>query len=863
MARRFRPALRRFGLRSPAPAAILGPMRKPIPLVATIVAAAFCIASESAADVSHPYILWTPEEAAVLRKTFEREPWARESLERLAARPRSEPFVNLFRYQVLGDEKAGQAERKYLLSFVGAPLERRDSTGRGVGRHYDNYLHAIRYDALYDSLTPEQRRGLEETFRRFIRYELDHPYRNTRLSLLPNMQLPRLVAAHLMSVALGEEALIRRLWAAPSGFRWFFDEYLSDGGFYNEEFGKMTSLIGEYLLYCRGLERLGLNELGYGFEGRGGATMRRYVESYIWLGYPRTELPGGLPRYERVAMGDTRGRLLGVFQHANVPGFLGPRPDGVEPGGKRGRSLLDGWDDFYAANMNGRDHRGTKTQKLQFPQWFEVLHARYPDGPFGYFLVAMRRPGRAKYVPTPFWGLAPLGADDVEPPPAPSAVYPERGFAMLRAEESPAYWSSPAPAVALQFATLYVHYTSDCFSLLGYHAFNRPIYLNRAISAGYNGGPWDFSVRGHCGVVVDAEQAQPIGTVPSREDFSPVVKFVSARGVLAEGAELYQGVREVRSSDQPRAPATDVYTNVDLSRSLFLAREYLFDVYWLADREARPRRFYWLVHPPGVLESTEGWTPSTDLQATLFNVKALRDERGPRRRSLPPADAPSESWVRIQGERKMALGEGPADVTVVQRCILPDAGRSVLGPEWYAREVGVRVRMLGVAGTNAYVFDTPTCYPPGTLRSPRGGEAPPRPETGGVSIVVAREAPRTIFAALHEPIEGGRSGIERFERIAQVRDAVAARIVGREAGVNDRVMVRIGDSSGEPLTLEGGGERFTFAGHAFVRIGPDRVEARGDLRELRVKVEGRPQLVVNGRDRPARIADGFLAYAAH
>ena len=201
------------------------------------------------ADVAHPYILWTPAEAARLRETFEREAWARDSLERLAAQPKSRAFVDLFRAAVLGDEKAAKSERDYLLTFIDAPLERRDASGRGIGKHYDNYLHALRYDLFYETLTPAQREGLERTFRRFVQYELDHPYRNTRLSLLPNMQLPRMFAAHLMSVALQDEVLIRHLWAEPSGFKWYFDEYLSDGGFYNEEFGKMTSLIGELLLY--------------------------------------------------------------------------------------------------------------------------------------------------------------------------------------------------------------------------------------------------------------------------------------------------------------------------------------------------------------------------------------------------------------------------------------------------------------------------------------------------------------------------------------------------------------------------------------------------------------------------------------
>ena len=93
----------------------------------------------------------------------------------------------------------------------------------------------------------------------------------------------------------------------------------------------------------------------------------------------------------------------------------------------------------------------------------------------------------------------------VTPPPAPSYVARERGFAMLRAEERPEhYWEGESPAVSFQLATYYVHYAHDVFSLLGFYAFNRPIYLNRQISNGYGGScPWTDSTRGHCGVLVD------------------------------------------------------------------------------------------------------------------------------------------------------------------------------------------------------------------------------------------------------------------------------------------------------------------------------------------------------------------------
>lgn len=803
---------------------------------------------------AHPFILWTRDEAAELRKLYDSSEWAGQKLVQLAKEDKGGTFANLFRYQVLGDEKAGEVERKYLLSFIDARLDNSDSSGHRVGKHYDNYVHALRYDVLYETLTPAQREDLEKTFRKFIRYELDNPYPNTRISLLPNMQLPRMFAAHLMSVALRDEDLIRELWAAPSGFQWYFDEYLSDGGFYNEEFGKMTSLIGELLLYCRGLDRLGLSELGYGFTGSGGATMRNYVESLLWIGYPRTEIEGGVPRYERITMGDARQNVLDIFQHANVKGRL--------PGNAEVKNI-GGWDYFYGANMNGRDHRNRKVGKLQLPQWFEILHAKYPDGPFGYFLLQMREPTAEAYVPTPFWGLKPIESSDVHPPIAQSGVYGQRGFAMLRAEESPDYWESSAPAVAMQFATLYVHYTSDCFSLLGYHAFNRPIYVNRTISDGYNGGPWDFSVLGHCGVVVDAEQAQPIGRVPTRQDFSDLVKFVSARGVLTPGAEPYKGQGEVRSSDQPRQAFTDIYSNIDLSRSLFLTREYLFDVYRIADKSGDTRSYHWLVHTPGVAELDDGWTDSDELQRTLVNIKPIPAAEQPRKRYWERCNDPGDSWILIEGEKKRDFEDAPVDVRVVQQCILDDVTESQLGKAWYDRRIGVRVRLLGEAGTTAHVFDTPTGYRPGTHRAPRDGEVRPQWETGGVSVAIARKSPETVFVALHEPFQSGTSKIGTFRRIEQTEQGVVAAVQGQHGSVvNDRICLSFWNHCGEPLTLEGDGERFTFTDHVYLRISDETVEARGTLEGMRLKVSGQPELVLNGRQQPVRIENGYMVFGS-
>jgi hypothetical protein len=503
------------------------------------------------------------------------------------------------------------------------------------------------------------------------------------------MQWPRVMSAHLMAVALGDEKLIRQLINSNGGWKYYFDEYIADGQFYNEEFGKHYSMIGEMLLFCRGLERLGLNDLGYGYTGKHGATMRRYVESIINVGYPRVEIPGFPSHYPKITMGDARGANIEgappyVFQHSIVPGFKNP-------------PAL-----WFGANMNGRDHQNTKIDKIFTPQWFEIAHTKWPEAGFDYFLQQMGEP-------TLYWGVAPT--KNVKPPAAPSYVAPERGFAFLRAEESPGYWESPAPAVALQFATYYVHYTHDCFSLLGYYAFNRPIYLNRSIAPGYAGGdPWTDSLRGHSGVVVDNLQPNPTGNVTIRSDFKSAFKYVSVRG-------------------------DSIYNGVTMERSLLLTRDYLLDVFEI--RADKPHTYHWQVHALGNA-APPGWQPTDELHGKLY-PKSVEDR------------------YELHDVHKLDTAGKPWSVTVTQIRATPTG---VLPEAWYDRKVGVRVRLLGAPGTTAYAGKT--AEGPGALTN----------EVGGTTVIAARTTTNTTFIALHEPFEHGLLPAREFRLVSQTEDTL-------------------------------------------------------------------------------------------
>jgi len=624
----------------------------------------------------------------------------------------------------------------------------------------------------------------------------------------------------------------------------------------------MTSLIGEFLLYARGLDRIGLSSLGFDFVGRNGGSLERYVRSNLSLGLPRVDLPGGTPAYQRIVMGDTKGGQL--FRHFIVAPYF--------------RDGSGGWSEWYAANMNGRDHRGAKVEKLQLPQWFEILHARYPDKGYDYFLAQMRRPGEKVYVPTLFWGLSPIEAEKVRPPAAPSYVADQRGFAFLRFDETPAYWESPAPAVALQLAQFYVHYTNDCFSILNYQQFNRPIYDNRAISAGYNGGPWDMSVRGHCGVVVDEEMAQPIGQVATRRNFAPTVKFVSARGLAVVPLT---GRGEARSSDQPREVVPTVYSDTDLSRSLFLTGEYLFDVYHLRDLGGKPRDYHWLVHAPGSLveEPDRKWEPSDVLQNTLFATRyqgPLNATPQQRRYRLATEGSAGPPWVTISNARRLAPTDGALSLCLLQTYRGQNMAASRLGPEWYERKVGVRMSMLPAPATTAWAFDTPERYTPGAPRNEDNkGQQAIGAEWGGVSLAIHRKAAGTVFAALHEPFEHGKVPATVFRRVEQTEAGLAAAATGE--GFDDRLLLQFDtrdeqavrriphledDPAIQPLALGDDNESFIFKGHGHIRVTRDAVVVTGPVAAIKLRVTGSPRLLVNGKQVAAESASGVLRWSA-
>jgi len=480
--------------------------------------------------------------------------------------------------------------------------------------------------------------------------------------------------------------------------------------------------------------------------------------------------------------------MIGAVLENIIGGYL--------PNGKGGTRM---WSD---AHMNG------PLPKMHQTFWYEIGHKRFPEDGYGYFLAQMRKPGEDIYLPSLFFGCEPIDPDDVQPPTVESYLAHERGFALLRMEESPKYWASDKPAVAQQFGMYYVHYVHDCFSLLGYHAFNRAIYLNGwgGGKKGYAGGnAWKDSVRGHAGVVVDNLKAKWVDRGENGLENHKNVRFASYPIAKLSGAR-----------------ARGVYPNVDLERVLVLTDDYLFDVYALQDVKGDKRRYEWAVHGGGSHINRDYWSPSSQLHGSML-YRPIGEKQ--------PENATPDNQDLTE-VHKLSSTKGNWHADFVQDYLGKDISKSPIPAAFFEAEIGVRVHMLGVDQTTEVFAGRPPIN---------------KGTSDGFTLLVRRDAvPKTTFLAVHEPYKGGvkTAKITEVKRIEQSDTHAVVHIVGK--GIDDYVFIEY--LKDEPT-------------HMFVRVGKDQVEAYGDAASFSVTVDGKPKLTINGKAAEGKITGGKLTWS--
>src|ERR1043165_6682541 len=448
--------------------------------------------------------------------------------------------------------------------------------------------------------------------------------------------------------------------------------------------------------------------------------------------------------------------------------------------------MLRGWDRARAARHT-LDHG--------------IAYKRFHDQ--GYAWLLSLDPNREAYIrrgrPTLSYVALTRGdplPKDPQPPVAPSGIYPSMGFAVIRSDESPRYWTTGGLAAVLRLGTSVGHGHNDFFSLI-LHGKGRLLYPDvNVIQYEPRWLNWTAEGIAHSTLLIDNDSPSP-GTQVMRSDFAPEVKFFAVEGSAFE-----------RSTQE---------------RAVLMTDSYLVDVFRAADTEGRERTFEWVVHGLGRLYpgNPAAYRPSVDL-------------------------VPHYGW--IDRERSRAFnGTWQADWVQSRAGILERDGQAS------ESETGVRVTVLGAARTRVYVGEGPL------VDGPPHHRLDGHPEPSCPVLLVRRKASNATFAAVHEPYSDHPT-IQNVTLIRETAEGIGMKVdaekfsdrllvgFGSAAGT-----ITLGSPDGEAFRFAGYGF-VRRVGQSIVARG----KFAGF--RLRVENNGAVALLVNGKKEPAAVRDGFLVY---
>jgi hypothetical protein len=387
-------------------------------------------------------------------------------------------------------------------------------------------------------------------------------------------------------------------------------------------------------------------------------------------------------------------------------------------------------------------------------------------------------------------------------PAAPSKVWPDYGLAILRAEESPAYWTNDAPVVFQLMTQGYGHDHRDKFSIT-FHGAGRLLYpdYNAMQYENPNIG-WSRKTIAHNTLMVDEGDTRDAQPSAIRHDFAPEVKYLATT-------------------------ASGVFAGVDQTRVLLLTREYLLDVFHAGS--PTPRVYDYLLHSFGAPQPVrpELFKPSTELDGRFWLVSDRQ------------AMATDKSWA-LDFVIREATG----------------SRKGKFGPEWYDHTAAVRVTMAAEPGTLVTHGIT------GVELEKREK----RPcDTLGMLIARRAAVRQTVFVATHEPYANAAvPQITAVTTLVRSDRAMLVRV--DSANYTDYAAVSFGPQSDAPehvLVADDKAETSgAFKDYGYLRVNRDgSMVARGGWTGLRLSATN-SVLILNGKPVPATLKDGCLTYGA-
>ena len=725
-------------------------------------------AAAETAPRRRPYLFPDSEKQRV-QDRIARFDWARRQYGEMKTRAdQGSPGDAALVYAIDGGDRYVARVREHLLAWVRGTTPGLDADIAAGGHRegniffYWNTDEARWYDLVCTTFSAEDRQVIETYFRKLGHYWIDS-FR--RWTTTPNLVFPIHYHAAVIGFCIDDTDLIEwglrddggAFGASRGGLFPVLDSMLRDGAIWDEATIYAAFNVLEPMMQLAILHKRYYGKDLYAWESPKGASIKKLVDGYVALGYPR----------ERTGVGS------GSFRVATYG-------DGSTESPHAGHHHTDC---LYLANFPW----GRYSSKADMTHIMEQAFYVSRDPAYAWFLSQA-----TNRQPSLIYGEQ-IEPGSVKAPPAPSSVFPQAGIAMLRADESPEYWTNDSIAVLQMMGQGYGHEHADKLMIL-LHAAGRLLYPDfdpiQYESANVN---WTRSTIAHNTLVVDRGNTQDSAS-SYRRDFAPEVKF------LATTASCYEGVLQ--------------------TRALALTREYLLDLF-CADSDV-PHTYDWVVHAIGRLqwEHPALYQPARDL---------LRD------------------YWWVENERKRETGQTwRADFVQQRGLAIPGLGRQTAA--WFDDRAAVRVTMVGEPGTAVYGGEGPSGGPVADpLMNPEGN----------IPLLLARrQGHRTVFAVVHEPYKAGPPAITDVRKTAASRDAYVATVhaqgytdriavaFGEQKGTPVHALRGLRDS----------GEVFVFRSYGYLREtapagGKTTLVARGNWVGFRVRCPGLPAqnaLLLNG-----------------
>jgi hypothetical protein len=731
-------------------------------------------AQRKSVGVKHPNLLLNKEEIDQVKLKIKEHPWAARLLDRVKEKAEKDGAVldSAIAFALTGEKKYADVARGTLLREARdqrPQYEKLDIKSQPEWGRWNWWgATAWAYDLTYGAFSSEERAEIERWFRTAAKTIIAQ---EEVLTTTPNLVFDEHWRVGMIGYCLGDAELIEWALRDPGGrrgphrggFYTVMDTMIRDEHFWGEApiYALHYDVHGMFALAEAALRYDGTDLYKY-VSPRSGASMKKIVDGYLRMTFP----------LERAGPNAGGGKLrLATFGDGSTGSYID---------GKLFDTFLD--DSFLAT--------------------LEIAYKRYRDE--GYAWVLSLDPDRKAYIRDgrPAFSYVALThgellPDKPQPPPAPSGLYENMGFAVIRSDESPRYWTAGGLAAVLRLGTSVGHGHEDYFSLI-LHGKGRLLYPDlNVIQYEPRWLNWTADGIGHSTLLIDHESPSP-GKHATRHDFAPEVKFLAVEGSAFE-----------RSAQE---------------RAVLMTGDYLVDVFRASDTDGRERTFDWVLHGLGRLfpGNPAAYRPSTDLVAHY-------------------------GWVDRERSRNVE-GTWHADWIQSRAGILEREGKE---PE---AEAGVRVTVLGAAGTRVYVGDGPL------VDSPPHHRLDGHVEPSCPVVLARRKASAATFAAVHEPYSGRSPAVRGVSLLQESAEGIGMTVDADE--FSDRLLVGFGSSSGTISLRSPDGESFRFGGYGFVRASGQTVVARGKFERFRLRVAKADglSLTVNGKQEPVVVRDGFLVY---